>query len=256
MADIGVVAPGGRPELTPYNAPYAMSSCDLLNEISWPGRLGLWIITADLSQKTEIAWDEDHGEEVIYVRTGSVSVNDVACPQGSAVGLEARAGVRLRATDHSQIVHFGQSGAGPPIPTGSPESGVHIVGPGPRSCQTTNIGGCQLVTGYFLDSTCPTCSITLFRVVGDGSYAGASHSHSQDELIHVLKGELRVGPLRVGPDSTIGVPHDRRYSFRTSEPFEFLNYRPGLSTHVSRERGSRLETAAGAQPTGVRNIRI
>ncbi len=111
---------------------------------------------------------------------------------------------------------------------------MHIVQPEDASSVHFS-GGDGATSVYFSDGTCPTCRVTLFlydgSVFSDG-YVGASHFHSQDEIIHVLEGELHFGPLTVPPDASIAVPRDLRYSFRTSGPFRYLDYRADVSTAV------------------------
>jgi hypothetical protein len=96
-------------------------------------------------------------------------------------------------------------------------------------------GGADATSVYFADGTCPTCRITLFLYDGsvfvDGS-TGASHSHSEDEIMHVLDGELHAGPLTATAGTSIAVPRNVRYSFRTSGPFCYLAYRADVSTEV------------------------
>jgi hypothetical protein len=83
---------------------------------------------------------------------------------------------------------------------------------------------------YFADSTCETCDIAFFRIDESGPYTSPSHLHSEDEIIHVLSGELQFGRQIVGPGMSVAIPAERRYAFRASAPFSFLNYRAGAST--------------------------
>jgi hypothetical protein len=81
----------------------------------------------------------------------------------------------------------------------------------------------------FTDSTCPTCRIAVF--LGESSHAltAASHVHSEDEIIHVLSGELRFGRELISPGTSVAIPKNLRYGFRTEGPFRFLNYRRDVS---------------------------
>ena len=69
-------------------------------------------------------------------------------------------------------------------------------------------------------------------------YVSATHSHSTDELIHLVWGELRLGSQTMRPGDTLAVDADRRYGFRSGpDGFGFLNYRRDASEQVV-ERGS------------------
>jgi hypothetical protein len=110
-------------------------------------------------------------------------------------------------------------------------------------------------TRFFADSTCATCTPTLLLTGRRGAYASPAHSHSQDELIHVLEGEIQLGATRAGPGSTIAIGHDVRYRFR-SESFSFLNYRQGASYQtLARDEPPVLEGGAPHGFTPVMDLR-
>ena len=73
------------------------------------------------------------------------------------------------------------------------------------------------------------------------------HSHSQDELIHVLEGEVSSGTLRAPAGRTLAVARDRRYSFRTETAARFLNFRRDASLITVKRGESRLETVVGRE---------
>jgi hypothetical protein len=80
-----------------------------------------------------------------------------------------------------------------------------------------------------------------------------SHVHSQDELIHVLWGELQVGAVSAPAGTTLAIPAGHRYGFRSTGAYGFLNHRRDASTYLGRpgseawlEDGPRM----GMAPTG------
>ena len=122
--------------------------------------------------------------------------------------------------------------------------GFFIVGPGksvpigfPLWLERTEVGpgrwfawdGDGRATRYFADSECDTCDITLFVTGRDHEHVSPIHSHSSDELIHVLTGSITVGRRVAGPGSTLAIRAGQRYGFK-SDGFCFLNYRPGPAT--------------------------
>src|SRR5438874_552137 len=80
---------------------------------------------------------------------------------------------------------------------------------------------------------CEPCRITFFKVSAPDARTAASHVHSEDEIIHVLSGELRVGPNVVAAGTSVAIPGNYRYGFRTPGPFSFLNYRRDASTYTA-----------------------
>jgi uncharacterized cupin superfamily protein len=74
---------------------------------------------------------------------------------------------------------------------------------------------------------------------------GGGHSHSEDEIIYVLSGEVRMGSHHYGPGSALSIPADVRYALANGEHGHvFLNYRSGVSEQVyARGDEPLLETA-------------
>jgi hypothetical protein len=159
------------------------------------------------------------------------------------------------ARGRTTIAHFGaesheqpQQGLyGPPSPQGH---GVHVVGPLGRVSSPPG----RPLFRFFADSTCPTCRVTLLLVERDGSYVSEPHSHSQDELIYVLRGGLQLGKAHLYEAGTcLPFAADQRYAFRAGpEGFTFLNYRCDASLHQKANApGPRLES--GLAQGGVEN---
>jgi quercetin dioxygenase-like cupin family protein len=185
-----------------------------------PADFPLWLVRARLAAGKRITWGRDHGDEALYVVDGEVEVDGRACPAGGSVVVEAGVATELVAPAGAAIVHVGRHGG----PTGGGET-VHVVGPGGTYARV----GDGKDTRYFADSECPTCDVTLFTTGRSMHHESPAHSHSADELLHVLDGEIVVGRRRLGPGTTIAIHADRRYAFH-SEGFRFLNYRPTLAT--------------------------
>jgi hypothetical protein len=185
-----------------------------------PAGFPLWLVRARLAAGEAITWGPDHGEEAVYVVDGEVSLDGRSCPSRGAIVLEAGVPAQLVAPAGAAIVHLGRTDA----PTTGGDT-VHVVGPGGTYAR---IGGGK-DTRYYADSECPTCDVTLFYTGRAQAHVSPAHSHSADELLHVLDGEIVVGRRHLGPGTTIAIHADRRYAFR-SDGFGFLNYRPALAT--------------------------
>ena len=157
-------------------------------------------------------------------------------------------------------MHFGHSSTTLqrnvlPAEAATDRRGVHVVRAEDAPSISTDDA---LSVTYFCDGTCPTCRIGFFLVDGSvlaNGYSASSHLHSEDEIIHVLDGELRVGALKVPAGTSIAIPEGLRYSFRTSGPFRFLNYRADVST-ILLKPGSEpfLETVANLTSMGVARL--
>lgn len=204
-----------------------------------PPDFSLWLIESVLADRAQLTWPEVHGDEVVYVHSGALTVEGRTCPPGGAVVVESGAATRVEAQGPARITHAGPVDPTPPRgglngPADPEGHGVHVVGPRGTYATVT----AERDTHYYADSTCPTCRLTLLYTSRSVPYVSPTHSHSVDELIHVLAGELWFGRHRLGPGSTVAIAADRRYGFRSGpEGFAFLNYRADASQQTI-ERGS------------------
>jgi len=206
--------------------------------VSPPG-FSLWLVSIDLPAGGELTLPEVHGDESVAVLSGRLVVDGRICEPDGAVIVEAGAGaIVLRARGDTRVVHMGPTD--PVVPTDGlngaalPGRAVHVVGP--RGTYAAIEPGRD--THYFADSTCPTCRLTLLYTSRTREYVSDTHSHSQDELIHLLWGELRLGSQVVRPGDTLAIAAHRRYGFRSAaDGFGFLNYRRDASEQTV-ERGS------------------
>jgi quercetin dioxygenase-like cupin family protein len=214
-----------------YQVPKATFTGEAETRFGSPEGYSFWLNAGTVSAGSTLEWTTDHDEEAIYVDGGKVEIDGKVVGEGGAVVIERDARATLTFLEDSSIAHFGQSDDAPPVPAEYSASGggVHVYPhPTPHRGHTEN----------FADGSCPTCKVVFFQVSDEVPHIGDVHSHSSDELIYVVKGALRVGKNRIETGMAIAVPADRLYSFRTSEPWKFINYRRTPST-ATRGRKSR-----------------
>jgi hypothetical protein len=74
---------------------------------------------------------------------------------------------------------------------------------------------------------------------------GGGHSHSEDEIVFLLDGSVRLGAHRFGIGSSLCIPADTRYAVTNGpDGHVFLNYRAGVSEQIyARGSAALLETA-------------
>jgi hypothetical protein len=172
--------------------------------------------------------------------------------------VEAGVATQLQAEVATTVVHVGPVDPEPPreglLGSARPEDHlVHVFQPD----DAVRVGDTVAQVNY-TDSTCLTCRIAFFRVDGQHAYVGNSHQHSEDEIIHMLSGRLRLGRQLLEPGMSVAIPANRKYGFRTDGAFSFLNYRRDVSTlTMSRDSIPWLETVESlqkfmAQPSGDR----
>jgi len=207
---------------------------DASHRVVGPEGFSLWMLTADLADGTTVEWPATHGDEAVYVVDGSLEIDGRVTPAKGAVIVESDVVARARALGATRVVHMGPVDPAPPIdgmngPAATAAHGVHVVGPRGTYANTTDTTDSH----YYADSTCPTCRLTLLSVGRSFAYESEPHSHSQDELIHVVAGAILLGRQRVGPGDTLAIAAGARYGFRGDEQgFVFVNYRRDASQQM------------------------
>ena len=199
----------------------------------------LWVRREVLAPGEPFAIGGTHGDEAFYVRTGSIRLGEREVEAGGVAVIEADADATFVAgADGSTVVHFGPTEPAQPIdgaygPPRPGARGVHLVGP--RGLLAIEQPGRS--TRFFADSACDTCRITLFSTARDELYRSAAHSHSEDEILYVLDGDIQVGSATLEPDMGAAIPGNEVYGFRSGEHgFRFLNFRRDVSTYRSAAR--------------------
>lgn len=225
-------------EITPgYGAPTCRVAGPARSHRFAPVGYPLWLLHAVFDGDAELVWDGDHGDEALFVVDGRLDHDGSACRGDGAIVIESGAPARVFATSGTAVVHVGS--AAPVAPTdglfGAPAPAGHTVHVVNHADAHRVVYDDHPIEHHgFADSRCRTCRINLFEVDGAAGYRTPSHVHSQDEIIHVLRGELRVGPHRLRAGASIAVPAHTRYGFAATEEFAFLNYRRDVSWSMTK----------------------
>ncbi len=221
-----------------------------------PPDFPLWLVRGTLSAGAALEWTLPHGDEVVYVLAGELEHDGRVCPTGGTVVVESGVAARATAIGETQVLHFGPVDPTPPSEfAGAPEPhghSVHVIGPGGTYAAVEE----RRDTRYYMDSTCPTCRATLLYTGRSDPYESNAHSHSADEIIYVVHGDLQLGAYALGTGDTLSVAKDVRYKFRTEGAFLFLNYRSdGSRQTIDRDKPPIIEGGAVHGFTPVMDLR-
>ncbi len=112
---------------------------------------------------------------------------------------------------------------------------VHLL-PNKIVPRTESLGGSAGVGGALhADSQCPTCKVWLH----ENSYVMADketavHSHSEDEVIFVYAGAVRLGNRLCGPGTALAIAANTKYGFFSGpQGLSFVNFRGTSPTFTS-----------------------
>ena len=223
-----------------------------------PDGASLWLVAADLAAGAELRWGTEHGDEAVYVRSGSLEVDGRVCPADGAIVVEAGMAATATAQSRTNIVHVGPANPEPPTdglrgPADTEGRGIRVIGP---DGIWATVDDTQR-TRFFSDASAPTNRLWLLATDRPQYFESSAHSHSQDELIHVLRGEIRVGRRLVGVGDTLWVAADRRYKLYSGEDgVHFINYRRDVSVMTSPNYdGPLLEAGESTNMTWVNDTR-
>lgn len=210
-----------------------------------PTDYSLFLVVSELHDGAVVRFDHDHGDEALCVLDGELDIDGRRCPPGGAVIVEAGVECTVTAIGETRVAHYGPTDVAPPAdgllgPAALDGHGVHVVGDG----GWFRAGNETYSQTWWADSSCPTCRICVFRIEHpDGPDNDLPHHHTQDEIIFVLDGELRMGSYRCPAGTAISIPAHMRYSLRSDgKAFRFLNYRRDASrfSMAGREDASEL----------------
>jgi quercetin dioxygenase-like cupin family protein len=236
-----------------YLAPFCEATDAVRSMLFHPAGYSLWELEAELGAGAELQWHDRHGDEVVFVVDGELGFDTARCGPNAAAIVEAGVATTARALTDAHVLHFGPAAPEPPSwgPLGRARAegrSVHVI-----DREAAALVGDRAGHGsrYYRDSTCETCRVAFFEPFDHGPFVAPSHVHSEDEIIRVLDGELRVGRITLRPGMSIAIPGGARYGFRTPAGYSFLNYRRDASTCVVAPGSPPvLETVESARQSG------
>ena len=218
---------------------YTAQGCSVSGEVrsllfSPPG-YSLWVLSAELGSGATLEWSSDHGDQAVFIRSGSAVIDSQECIAEGVFVIEAGFPAVMRVIEPASIYHFGptQSTDRHSSIRGAPGNvgrRVHVLGA--QGAYIRNDFDVPLQSRVFADSCCETCRINLFRVDGYEPYRSPSHEHSEDEIMLVLEGSIRVGRVVVGPGEALAVPGHHRYGYQGSDTYSFLKLSCGCVHHA------------------------
>jgi hypothetical protein len=185
-----------------------------------------------------------------YVWRGAVTAGGAGLPAGSS--LIAEAGARIEATagdDGAVLLGFGAANGHPGRRAGGH---VHLL-PADRVPRAAELGGASGVGGAMhADADCEGCAVWLHENQFPGSpgltpeeQQRGVHSHSEDEIIFVIAGEIRLGARLYGPGTALAIAADTLYSFTPGpEGLSFINFRAGRPGDIQFANGMRVDEPA------------
>ena len=182
---------------------------------------------------------------VAYVWHGAVTAGGWPMGKGSSLIVEHGETLEVEGGNEPAEVLAFHAAAAPAHPRAGGH--VHLL-PTERVPRKQDLGGSPMAVGggMHADSGCPTCEVWLHenhfpggrRQLTPEEEKRGVHSHSEDEIIFVIDGEIRLGNKLYGPGTAVAIAADTLYSFTTGPGgLSFINFRAGTPGDIQFANG-------------------
>jgi hypothetical protein len=143
-----------------------------------------------------------------YVVAGTIEVNGVSLDQGGCFVVEHGGAATILSPSGAEIGLFRHR-----FPEAKHGGNVHLIHAKdvPFSCDGA---ASDISTNILLaDASCQTCNLWLHGSNFTGEHDVPLHSHSVDEIILTIKGDIILGNRSYGPGTALAVAQDVIYGF-------------------------------------------
>lgn len=188
-------------------------------------------------------------DQLAYVWGGAVDAGGRRLDTGSSLIVEHGASLQVvGAAEISALLAF--SAAQPPAEARA-GGHVHLL-PAEHAPRSDALGGVEGLGGTMhADADCPTCALWLHEnqfagrdAPPQGDEAGV-HCHSEDEIIFVVEGDLRLGDRLYGPGAALAIAAGGFYSFSPGpDGLRFVNFRAGRPSDIRFKKGPAISETA------------
>lgn len=212
----------------------AVTGLELSDATSRPGlpvdRPGLAVWQQEFPEGGKIVFSGPQEDHVLYVVEGQLRMGERSVVQEGVISVGRNARVEIEADAGTLLIHYvGDAATRPDKPGGC----VHVLSDQGLLRFEDEREGYHRVAILYADSDCPNCSVWLHKQNNAAGKFTYPHSHSVDEIINILEGDLIFGVRTFSAGASIAVQKDAFYSFRTGpRGLVFLNFRQDDPTHL------------------------
>jgi hypothetical protein len=185
------------------------------------------------------------GDCAVYLWDGAVTVGDRKLPAGSSMIVEHGARLALSGAGAGAcLLCF----AGTTPPPGKAGGAVHLLPAAAVPRLASEPGASGVSGGLHADADCPTCAVWLHEnrfpagpALSPEQAARGIHAHSEDEIIFVTSGAMRLGTRLVGPGTALAIAADTLYGFTPGpDGLGFVNFRAAMPGDIRFAHGASI----------------
>jgi hypothetical protein len=181
-------------------------------------------------------------DRAVYVWQGSAEAGGVRLDATSSVIAEYGSAVEITGgSGGATLIEFNLAARRPQSRDGGH---VHLL-PAERVPRLGNMEGLIEAGGALhADAHCPTCELWLHEndfFVPDRHTA--LHSHSEDEVIFITGGGMRLGAQLHGPGTAVAIHAETKYKFDVGpEGLQFINFRGATPSYTPADGSAALDS--------------
>lgn len=240
MPRISVVTPEKAEIASPPEG--VSTSGDLLGYLK-TGQFPLQLYRQSAKEGAELQLGPMAADSVAFVWRGEAAAGGHTLPAGSSIVVERGEAVSIQVRkDGTEILVFFATEA---VPSDKPGGHVHILPAGKVPTSDDLGGGTGVAGAIHADSGCPTCDVWLHEnrfpgalPMSEEEKARGVHSHTEDEIIFVTGGQMRLGNKLVGPGTALAIAADTLYSFTPGpDGLSFVNFRASMPGDINFANG-------------------
>jgi len=210
-----------------------------------PGKFPLRLDQISLSAEAQLTIGPAETECVGYVWHGAAKAGGHDVPEGSSFIIERGETLSVcGAGKGAELLLFAAS-----APSAQPAEGGHIhilpnsSVPRDNALSETGVSG-----GMHADSSCATCNVWLHENGFPGSEPVSPeeqgvgvHSHSEDEIIFIVSGQIRLGRKLFPTGTALAIPAETLYSFTPGpDGMRFVNFRAAMPSEIKFAGGATM----------------
>lgn len=205
--------------------------------------LHLYLLEINVSESVHV--EGDGVDRLIYVWSGAVKAGGHHLAKGSSLIVERGSALDVSGSEVGTVVlaFSAAASSAKPLPGGN----VHLL-PAQNAPRSDSLGGTVGLGGVMhADADCPTCEVWLHenrfpgRDIPRADDEAGVHSHSEDEVIFIIDGEICLGSKLYGPGTALAIAAHTLYSF-TAGPkgLHFVNFRAAKPGDIQFAKGSAI----------------
>ncbi len=188
---------------------------------------------------------------VLYVWKGAVEAGGRRLASGSSLIAEHGAAIEIQGSDENSLLLTFSAATAPT--EGRAGGNIHLL-PTERVPRVAKLAGTQGSGGAMhANAECPTCSVWLHENTldpvapepGDSASEKGVHSHSENEVIFVVEGEMALGGRLCGPGTALAIAAETLYSFGVGpQGLKFVNFRAARPSDIKFKNGHKIDEVA------------